>query len=225
MLSLCFFCRCISYSAGGRPDLFAPSSLLPSLLPPSVATNGVVIATEKKLPSVLIDEAHVQKVELINPSTGFVFSGLGPDYRVLVRKSRKVGREGEEGGREDMSVLVNVCVSIWGCLFLCFLPFVEQDGHTRSCSWSAGGADPGARAAAMLVVFDSNVRPEAEGETMERSVGREGGEGGREDMSVLVNVCVSDWGCLFLCLLPSVRKFSDRVVAAGAPVVMTLGLK
>ncbi|EWM26547.1 proteasome subunit alpha type 2 [Nannochloropsis gaditana] len=53
------------------------------------ATNGVVIATEKKLPSVLIDEAHVQKIELINPSTGFVFSGLGPDYRVLVRKSRK----------------------------------------------------------------------------------------------------------------------------------------
>lgn len=34
------------------------------------ATNGVVIATEKKLPSVLIDEAYVQKVELINPSTG-----------------------------------------------------------------------------------------------------------------------------------------------------------
>lgn len=30
----------------------------------------MVIATEKKLPSVLIDEAHVQKVELINPSTG-----------------------------------------------------------------------------------------------------------------------------------------------------------
>ena len=36
----------------------------------NAATNGVVIATEKKLPSVLIDEAHVQKVELINPSTG-----------------------------------------------------------------------------------------------------------------------------------------------------------
>jgi hypothetical protein len=58
----------------------------------TTATNGVVIATEKKLPSVLIDEAHVQKIELINPSTGFVFSGLGPDYRVLVRKSRKVGK-------------------------------------------------------------------------------------------------------------------------------------
>ncbi len=37
---------------------------------PPPATNGVVIATEKKLPSVLIDEAHVQKVELITPSTG-----------------------------------------------------------------------------------------------------------------------------------------------------------
>lgn len=45
-----------------------PSS--PPHLHTCAATNGVVIATEKKLPSVLIDEAHVQKVELINPSTG-----------------------------------------------------------------------------------------------------------------------------------------------------------
>jgi len=30
----------------------------------------VVIATEKKLPSLLIDEERVQKVELINPNTG-----------------------------------------------------------------------------------------------------------------------------------------------------------
>lgn len=34
------------------------------------ATNGVVIATEKKMPSVLIDEKQMQKIEVINPSTG-----------------------------------------------------------------------------------------------------------------------------------------------------------
>ncbi|CAM9731056.1 unnamed protein product [Heterosigma akashiwo] len=53
------------------------------------ATNGVVLCTEKKLPTVLIDDGDVKKIEAITPSTGFVFSGLGPDYRVLVRKARK----------------------------------------------------------------------------------------------------------------------------------------
>ncbi|KAG5179913.1 20S proteasome subunit alpha 2 [Tribonema minus] len=53
------------------------------------ATNGVVIATEKKLPTVLVDEKDVAKINLVTPSTGFVYSGLGPDYRVLVRTSRK----------------------------------------------------------------------------------------------------------------------------------------
>ncbi|CAD7696098.1 unnamed protein product [Ostreobium quekettii] len=53
------------------------------------ATNGVVIATEKKLPSMLIDESTVQKVQLLSPNVGVVYSGMGPDFRVLVRKARK----------------------------------------------------------------------------------------------------------------------------------------
>eukprot|EP00897_Mesotaenium_endlicherianum_P000445 jgi/Mesen1/10400/ME000081S09798 len=53
------------------------------------ATNGVVIATEKKLPSALIDEESVKKIQLLTPNTGVVYSGMGPDMRVLVRKSRK----------------------------------------------------------------------------------------------------------------------------------------
>lgn len=53
------------------------------------ATNGVVIATEKKLPSTLIDEQLVKKIQLLTPNTGVVYSGMGPDSRVLVRKSRK----------------------------------------------------------------------------------------------------------------------------------------
>mmetsp|Transcript_37092 Transcript_37092/g.52400 ORF Transcript_37092/g.52400 Transcript_37092/m.52400 type:complete len:236 (+) Transcript_37092:89-796(+) len=51
--------------------------------------DGVVIATDKKLSSPLVDTDHVHKVEKITPSCGFVFSGVGPDYRVLVRKARK----------------------------------------------------------------------------------------------------------------------------------------
>eukprot|EP00899_Mesostigma_viride_P020078 jgi/Mesvir1/28071/Mv04664-RA.1 len=57
------------------------------------ATNGVVIATEKKLPSVLIDESSVQKICLLTPNIGLVYSGMGADTRVLVRKSRKVAAQ------------------------------------------------------------------------------------------------------------------------------------
>lgn len=59
------------------------------LHPLTQATNGVVIVTEKKLPTVLIDSDEVSKISLVTPSTGFVYSGLGPDYRVLARRSRK----------------------------------------------------------------------------------------------------------------------------------------
>jgi len=53
------------------------------------AKDGVVIATDKKIASALVDTDHVGRVEEITPSTGFVYSGVGPDYRVLVRKARK----------------------------------------------------------------------------------------------------------------------------------------
>ncbi|GLD95735.1 hypothetical protein PINS_up016744 [Pythium insidiosum] len=51
--------------------------------------NGVVIATEKKLPTVLVDETSHKKVAVLSESAGVVYSGMGPDYRVLVRKARK----------------------------------------------------------------------------------------------------------------------------------------
>ncbi|KAJ1460459.1 nucleophile aminohydrolase [Pelagophyceae sp. CCMP2097] len=53
------------------------------------ARNGVVLCTDKKLPSKLVDSADVRKLEKITPSCGFVYSGIGPDYRVLVKRARK----------------------------------------------------------------------------------------------------------------------------------------
>lgn len=53
------------------------------------AKDGVVIATEKKLSSELVDVEQVHKVEKITPTIGFCYAGVGPDYRVLVRKARK----------------------------------------------------------------------------------------------------------------------------------------
>ncbi|ERN09420.1 hypothetical protein AMTR_s00029p00057040 [Amborella trichopoda] len=57
------------------------------------AADGVVIATEKKLPSILVDESSVQKIQLLTPNIGVVYSGMGPDSRVLVRKSRKQAQQ------------------------------------------------------------------------------------------------------------------------------------
>eukprot|EP01031_Cornospumella_fuschlensis_P049384 gene49384-60454_t len=53
------------------------------------AKNGVVIATDKKVSSVLVDTDDYQKIQNITPSTGFVYAGMGPDFRVIVRDARK----------------------------------------------------------------------------------------------------------------------------------------
>jgi 20S proteasome subunit alpha 2 len=60
----------------------------------SIATNGIVLATEKKSSSPLIDPPSLSKVSLITPNIGMVYSGMGPDYRVLVDKARKVSHTG-----------------------------------------------------------------------------------------------------------------------------------
>ena len=54
-----------------------------------VASNGIVIATEKKTSSILIDDSVIDKVAVICPNIGIVYSGMGPDFRVLVTKARK----------------------------------------------------------------------------------------------------------------------------------------
>lgn len=47
------------------------------------ATDGVVIATDKKFSSALVEGEDVRKVEKVTDGSGFVYSGVGPDYRVL----------------------------------------------------------------------------------------------------------------------------------------------
>lgn len=68
------------------------------------ATDGVVVATEKKLPSLLVDEDTVQKTCVLTPNVGVVYSGMGPDYRVLVRKARKVAQAYHRTYQEHMPV-------------------------------------------------------------------------------------------------------------------------
>eukprot|EP01118_Nematostelium_gracile_P000301 TRINITY_DN1029_c0_g1_i1.p1 TRINITY_DN1029_c0_g1~~TRINITY_DN1029_c0_g1_i1.p1 ORF type:complete len:235 (+),score=81.77 TRINITY_DN1029_c0_g1_i1:120-824(+) len=56
------------------------------------AKNGVVLATEKKLPS-LMDETSIQKCSMLTENIGVVYSGMGPDSRVLIRKGRKKAQQ------------------------------------------------------------------------------------------------------------------------------------
>ena len=58
------------------------------------ATNGIVLATEKKSSSPLIDPPSLSKVSLVTPNIGMVYSGMGPDYRILVDRARKVSHTG-----------------------------------------------------------------------------------------------------------------------------------
>eukprot|EP00762_Andalucia_godoyi_P008053 ANDGO_02130.mRNA.1 Proteasome subunit alpha type-2 len=51
--------------------------------------KGVVVATEKKAPSKLVDETTLHKVSQLDTHVGCVYAGIGPDSRVLVRKGRK----------------------------------------------------------------------------------------------------------------------------------------
>jgi 20S proteasome subunit alpha 2 len=73
------------------------------------AKDGVVIATDKKLASELVDGSHVHKVELLTPSSGVCYAGVGPDYRVLgTSMDSKAG----------VSVVLWILVSLIPFLFL-----------------------------------------------------------------------------------------------------------
>lgn len=68
------------------------------------ASNGVVVATEKKFPSTLMDKKSLSKTAALTENSGSVYSGMGPDYRVLVRKSRKIAQSYYQLYKETMPV-------------------------------------------------------------------------------------------------------------------------
>ncbi len=67
-----------------------PLSLRATLVHHDIAaSNGIVIATEKKSSSILIDDSVIEKVAVVCSNIGIVYSGMGPDFRVLVTRARK----------------------------------------------------------------------------------------------------------------------------------------
>eukprot|EP00696_Hemimastix_kukwesjijk_P016613 gnl/Hemi2/5090_TR1774_c0_g1_i1.p1 gnl/Hemi2/5090_TR1774_c0_g1~~gnl/Hemi2/5090_TR1774_c0_g1_i1.p1 ORF type:complete len:261 (+),score=102.74 gnl/Hemi2/5090_TR1774_c0_g1_i1:73-783(+) len=53
------------------------------------ATNGAVIATEKKMMSTLMEASSVEKIAALSDNIGVVYSGMGGDFRILVKSARK----------------------------------------------------------------------------------------------------------------------------------------
>merc|ERR1712217_938645 len=49
-------------------------------------------ATEKKAPNPLVDETTLAKVENLSDNVGVVCAGMVPDYRVLLRRGRKIAQ-------------------------------------------------------------------------------------------------------------------------------------
>jgi 20S proteasome subunit alpha 2 len=66
-----------------------PMLTLPTSLSPPTATNAIVLAVEKSPPSPLVDTTGLEKLAIICPNIGMVYSGMGPDFRVLVARARK----------------------------------------------------------------------------------------------------------------------------------------
>lgn len=52
----------------------------------------MVIATENKPKSTLYEEGTIHRIEMIAEHIGMVYSGMGPDYRLLVRNARKLAQ-------------------------------------------------------------------------------------------------------------------------------------
>ena len=53
----------------------------------------MVLATEKKNKSILFKDHSTYKIEQITDNIGMVYSGMGPDYRLLIRRARKMAQD------------------------------------------------------------------------------------------------------------------------------------
>ena len=53
------------------------------------AKNGIVIAAEKKLTTMLIDETSIHKVDKLSDYMGVTYSGINADFNAVLMKCRK----------------------------------------------------------------------------------------------------------------------------------------
>jgi 20S proteasome subunit alpha 2 len=96
------------------------------------AADGVVLATDKKMPSILVDSDNVHKIELINDTAGCCFAGVGPDYRVLGKQKQQCARR-ENANEDDVSIASSSHKrnSLLYLLFVCLIVFVPPVKRAR----------------------------------------------------------------------------------------------
>lgn len=58
--------------------------------------------------STLVDETSIEKISMISKNIGMVYSGMGPDARVLLDKARKAAQEYKKVYMEEPPTLVLV---------------------------------------------------------------------------------------------------------------------
>ncbi|KAG6360093.1 putative proteasome subunit alpha type-2 [Diaporthe ampelina] len=124
------------------------------------ATNGIVLATEKKSSSPLADPSSLSKISLVTPNIGMVYSGMGPDYRVLVDKARKVSHT-------DYKRIYNE-----------YPPtriLVQDVARVMQEATQSGGVRPYG-VSLLIAGWDEGVLPEEEVEKAAKSIEGEGGE-------------------------------------------------
>jgi hypothetical protein len=68
----------------------------------------------------------VHKIQLITPNIGVAYSGMGPDSRVLVRKSRKQAQQYKRLYNVWSFLLSSLDVQDLGFLFSCLDDFCEE---------------------------------------------------------------------------------------------------
>lgn len=68
------------------------------------AKDGVVIATEKKFQTSLVDESSFTKVESLTKNVGSVYAGMPPDYRVILKRARKAAQKYFSTYNDEMPV-------------------------------------------------------------------------------------------------------------------------
>ncbi|KAG9391139.1 Proteasome, subunit alpha/beta [Carpediemonas membranifera] len=100
--------------------------------------DGIVLVTERKLKSALIDKDSIKKVQILADNVGCVYSGIGADSAVLVRSGRKNGEVyrrqfGENPGVDTVAKDLTAKMQSY-----------TQSGGVRpfGCSLLVGGVDP-----------------------------------------------------------------------------------
>ena len=58
--------------------------------------------------STLVDETSIEKISMISKNIGMVYSGMGPDARVLLDKARKAAQEYKKVYLDEPPTLVLV---------------------------------------------------------------------------------------------------------------------